>query len=347
MVEDVLDVSRIVAGKIRLDVQPVDVAQIVEEAIATVKPAADARGIRLEPVLDPQAGPVAGDGERLQQVVWNLLSNAVKFTPRDGRVQIRLARVDSHVEIVVSDSGIGIRRDFLPHVFERFRQADSRFSREYGGLGLGLAIARDIVHLHGGTIDVSSDGEGTGSTFRVTLPVPIVRAEFGPGIRREKPGASIEHGEANGRLAGLHVLVVDDDADATALMREVLEAAGATVLSAESGAEALRELKTTRVDVLVSDIGMPGMDGFELVGELRRSQDPALRKLPAAALTAYARSEDRTRALRQGFQMHLAKPIDPAELVSAVAALCGEGNRESRAEPASDLLEPHRTRTGA
>jgi PAS domain S-box-containing protein len=328
MVEDVLDVSRIVAGKIRLDVQPVDVAQIVEEAIATVKPAADARGIRLESVLDPHAGPVAGDGERLQQVVWNLLSNAVKFTPRNGRVQIRLARVDSHVEIVVSDTGIGIPQDFLPHVFERFRQADSRFSREYGGLGLGLAIARDIVHLHGGTIHVSSDGEGTGSTFRVNLPVPIALTESGPGIRREKTGASVEHDEANGRLAGLHVLVVDDDADATSLMREVLEAAGAAVISAGSGAEALRVLAATPADVLVTDIGMPGMDGFELVGELRRSQDPALRNLPAAALTAYARSEDRTRALKQGFQMHLAKPIDPAELVAAVAALGRRG--ESR-----------------
>lgn len=327
MVEDVLDVSRIVAGKIRLDVQPVDVARILEEAIATVKPAADARGVRLEPVLDPQTGPVAGDGERLQQVLWNLLSNAVKFTPRDGHVQIRLARVDSHVEIVVSDTGIGIRQDFLPHVFERFRQADSRFSREYGGLGLGLAIARDIVHLHGGTIHASSDGEGTGSTFRVKLPVPIVHAAAGPDIPRDQP-SSAGHGEGDRSLAGLQVLVVDDDADATTLMREVLEAAGAAVISAKSAAEALRVMTTMTPDVLVTDIGMPGMDGFELVAELRRSPDPSLRNLPAAALTAYARSEDRTRSLKQGFQMHLAKPIDPGALVAAVAALGRRG--ESR-----------------
>ena len=327
MVEDVLDVSRIVAGKIRLDVRPVDLATILEEAIATVKLAADARGVRLEPLLDPQAGPVAGDGERLQQVIWNLLSNAVKFTPRDGHIQIRLARVDSHVEIVVSDTGIGIPRDFLPHVFERFRQADSRFSREYGGLGLGLAIARDIVHLHGGTIHVSSDGEGTGSTFRVKLPIPIVHADAAHDIRREQPGAAADGGP-DVNLAGLQVLVVDDDADATTLMREVLEAAGASVITAGSGAEALRVLATTAAAVLVTDIGMPGMDGFELVGELRRSPNLALRNLPAAALTAYARSEDRTRSLKQGFQMHLAKPIDPVELVAAVAALARRG--ESR-----------------
>jgi len=325
MVEDVLDVSRIVAGKIRLEVQPVDVAQILEEAIATVKPAADARGIRLELVLDPQAGPVAGDGERLQQVLWNLLSNAVKFTPRDGHIRIRLARVDSHVEIVVSDTGIGIPRNFLPYVFERFRQADSRFSREYGGLGLGLAIARDIVHLHGGTIHATSDGEGRGSTFLVKLPIAIVLADSSPPVRREQPGAFTEYDERDGSLAGLRVLVVDDDADATTLMREVLEAAGASVASAKSGAEALRVLASTTADVLVTDIGMPGMDGFEFVAELRRSPDQALRNLPAAALTAYARSEDRTRALKQGFQMHLAKPIDPAELVAAVTALGRRG----------------------
>ena len=326
MVEDVLDVSRIVAGKIQLNVQPVDVAQILEEAIATVRPAADARGVRLEPVIDPQAGPVVGDGERLQQVFWNLLSNAVKFTPRDGRIRIRLARVDSHVEIVVSDTGIGIPRDFLPHVFERFRQADSRFSREYGGLGLGLAIARDIVHLHGGTIHATSDGEGTGSTFRVKLPILLVAADAGSAIGGGHPAPADREPDVS--LAGLQVLVVDDDADATALMREVLEAVGASVVSADSGAEALRVLARAMPDVLVTDIGMPGMDGFELVGEIRRSADPALRNLPAAALTAYARSEDRTRSLKLGFQMHLAKPIDPGELVAAVAALGRRG--ESR-----------------
>ena len=322
MVEDVLDVSRIVAGKIRLNVQPVDLAHVLDAAIATVTPAAEARGVRLQPVIDRDAGPVAGDSERLQQVVWNLLSNAVKFTPRDGRVQVRLERINSHVEIIVSDTGIGIPADFLPHAFERFRQGDSRFSREYSGLGLGLAIARDLVHLHGGTIHASSEGPDKGSTFRVTLPLMIGHEDAEPEARREHPGAPRrELAAPDADLAGLHILVVDDDPDATTLMRAVLERAGASVMSAESGIEALNYLSTATPDVLVTDLGMPGMDGFALVAELRHSANPAHRNLPAAALTAYARSEDRMRSLKSGFQTHLAKPIDPAELVAAVAGL--------------------------
>jgi PAS domain S-box-containing protein len=322
MVEDVLDVSRIVAGKIRLNVQAVDVARALEEAIATVKPAADARGVTVQSVLDSGAGPVAGDPERLQQVFWNLLSNAVKFTPRDGRVQVRLARADSQVEIVVSDTGVGIPAEFLPHVFERFRQADSRFSREYGGLGLGLAIARELVHLHGGTIHVASEGQGKGATFRVALPLMIVHAE--PEVAMQRPAAA--HHAAPGiagdaSLDGVRVLVVDDDRDATDLMHEVLEAAGATVITAQSAPEALSLLGHERVHVLLSDVGMPEMDGLELIARVRASADAAVKDVPAAALTAYARSEDRVRALKSGFQMHLAKPIEPAELVAAVIAL--------------------------
>ena len=331
MVEDVLDVSRIVAGKIRLNVQPVDVARVLEEAIATVKPAADARGVTLEAVLDSGAGPVAGDPERLQQVLWNLLSNAVKFTPREGRVQIRLERVHSHVEIVVSDTGVGIPPEFLPHVFERFRQADSRFSREYGGLGLGLAIARELVHLHGGSIEAVSEGVGKGATFRVRLPLMIVhgtatRESIGPS--ETDVGAAADSPDA--RLDGVRVLAVDDDPDATSLMREVLEAAGASVLSAHSAPAALSILAREHPDVLLTDIGMPGMDGFMLIAKVRASADPATREIPAAALTAYARSEDRVRALKSGFQMHLAKPIDPAELIAAVLSLA---RRAAKAHP--------------
>jgi PAS domain S-box-containing protein len=320
MVEDVLDVSRIVAGKIRLNVQRVDLERAIEEAIATVKPAADARGVALQPVLDGHAGPVAGDPERLQQVVWNLVSNAVKFTPRGGRVQVRLERVESHVEIVVSDTGVGIAPEFLPHVFERFRQADSRFSREYGGLGLGLAITRELVHAHGGTIRAASDGEGKGATFRVKLPLMILHDDLSLEGRREH-ASPLHAAGPDAALDGVRVLVVDDEPDATALMQQVLESAGASVTIAQSGADALAQVATELPHVLLTDIGMPEMDGFQLLAELRQSSDPAVRTLPAGALTAYARSEDRIRALKSGFQMHLAKPIDPAELVAAVSAL--------------------------
>ncbi len=330
MVEDVLDVSRIVAGKIRLTVQAVDVARVLEEAIATVKPAADARGVRLEAVLDSEAGPVAGDPERLQQVLWNLLSNAVKFTPRDGRVQVRLERADSHVALVVTDTGVGISPEFLPHVFERFRQADSRFSREYGGLGLGLAIARELVHLHGGAIEAASEGVGKGATFRVKLPLMIVHGRAG----LEAAPAGGEHlapdAEGDTRLDGVRVVAVDDDPDATSLMQEVLEAAGASVLAAHSAPAALSILARERADVLLTDIGMPGMDGFALIAKVRASMDPAIREIPAGALTAYARSEDRVRALKSGFQMHLAKPIDPTELIAAVLSLA---RRTAKARP--------------
>jgi PAS domain S-box-containing protein len=324
MVEDVLDVSRIVAGKIRLNVQRVNVAAVLEEAIVTVRPAADARGVAVQATLDADAGAVAGDPERLQQVFWNLLSNAVKFTPRDGRVQIRLARTDSHLEVVVSDTGIGIPAEFLPHVFDRFRQADSRFSREHGGLGLGLAIARELVHLHGGTIEAASEGAGKGATFRVTLPLMAGqgRAERDArGLGAVRPTANAAGDAA--RLDGVRVLVVDDDRDATNLVRQVLEEAGAAVSVAESAATALSLLQRQPADVLLTDIGMPDVDGFALIAQVRASADGAIRDVPAAALTAYARPEDRVRALKSGFQMHLAKPIDPEELVAAVAALAG------------------------
>jgi len=325
MVEDILDVSRVVSGKMRLNMQAVELPLVVHEAVATVMPAAEAKLIRLETTVDPQVGAVSGDPDRLRQVVWNLLSNAVKFTPKQGRIQVRLERVNSSVEIVVSDTGIGIRADFLPHIFERFRQADSAAGREHAGLGLGLAIVRNLVELHGGTVYATSGGEGQGATFRVRLPVRIVHPEWQPTTERVHP----KQGDSAPppslaelpSLNDIHVLAVDDDPDTLRLLKEILEAVGATVTTARSSRAALEIVATDRPDVLVADLGMPLMDGFELIQQLRTSGDAAARGIPAAALTAYARSEDRAKALKSGFEMHLAKPIDPAELIAAVKAL--------------------------
>ena len=321
IVEDVLDVSRIVSGKIRLEVQTVDLASVIDNAVATIQPAADAKGVRIQTLLDPRVGPISGDPDRLQQVVWNLLSNAVKFTPKEGRVQLRLERVGSHLEIVVSDTGAGIRKDFLPFVFERFRQGDSGPTRKTGGLGLGLAIVRHIVEMHGGVVTAESAGEGEGSTFTVSLPMMIVRPSA-KAPTREHPLA--EHRrplEGLADLNGVHVLAVDDEKDSLGLLRVVLEAAGAQVTTATSAPTALGMIEHVKPDVLVADIGMPEMDGFELIKHVRAMAKPELRDIPAAALTAFARSEDRTKALRQGFEMHLAKPVDPGELVASVATL--------------------------
>ncbi len=322
IIEDVLDVSRIVSGKLRLNVQPVDVAEVVKLAVATVTPAADAKGLRLYSVLDPQLPPVSGDPDRLQQVVWNLLANAVKFTPRGGRIQIKVQRIHSHIEIVVSDTGRGISPEFVPHLFERFRQADSAFARDHGGLGLGLAIVRELVELHGGTVHASSEGPGTGATFTVGLPLMIVhpdpRSEI-PRVhpREERPAeVPVPH-----RLDGIKVLAIDDEDDALSLMREILEAAGAQVWTASSAACALELLAQSLPHVIIADIGMPAMDGLEFMRELRRGRVPSAREVPAAALTAYARSQDRISVLAGGFQMHVAKPVDPAELIVTVATL--------------------------
>jgi PAS domain S-box-containing protein len=321
IVEDVLDISRIVSGKIRLNVQPVDFPAIVRSAIDVIAPAADARGVRVESIVDPLAPPISGDPERLQQVLWNLLSNAVKFTNRGGKVQVRLARVNSHIELSVSDTGIGIAPEFLPYVFERFRQADSGITREHGGLGLGLAIARQLTEMHGGTIEVASGGLGEGSTFRIKLPVMIVHPLAGeePRVHPRSPMSPLS--VATPDLSTVHVLVVDDEPDALTLVSDVLASAGARVSTAPSGREALAVLDRDVPNVLIADLGMPHMDGFSLIDEVRRHTDRRVRDVPAAALTAYARSEDRVKALRAGFQMHLAKPIDPAELVTAIAAL--------------------------
>ena len=327
IVEDVLDVSRIVSGKIRLNVQPVELAPIVQNAIATVQPAADAKGVRFQSVVDPLVGPVSGDPDRLQQVIWNLLSNAVKFTPKNGRVHVLLQQVNSHVEIVVSDTGIGIPSDFLPHVFERFRQADAGTTRKTGGLGLGLSIVRHVVEMHGGVVDASSEGEGRGATFRVQLPLMIVHppelAEPRQHPRTERLTALTSLAD----LSGIRVLAIDDEEDSLALLRLVLEAAGATVTTLPVAATALQRLEAVKPHVLVVDLGMPYMDGFEFIARVRGSSDPRVRDIPAAALTAFARSEDRTRALQSGFEMHLAKPVDPGELVASVANLARRSRR--------------------
>jgi PAS domain S-box-containing protein len=332
IVEDVLDISRIVAGKIRLDVQPLELPLVVHNAIATVQPAADAKGVRLQTIIDPRVGPVSGDPDRLQQVLWNLLSNAVKFTPRKGRVQIRVERVDSHIEMIVSDTGIGIRPEFLPHVFERFRQANAGLTRHTSGLGLGLSIVRHIVEMHGGTVHAASEGEGRGATFRVELPMMIVH-EDGVGEAREHPRTEKREpltGLAN--LAGVRVMAIDDEPDALGLLRAVLEAAGAEVFTTSSGLDALDRIAEVQPDALVVDLGMPQMDGFEFITRLRASEDSATREIPAAALTAFARSDDRTKALRSGFEMHLAKPVEPGELVASIATLVRRGPRGARTD---------------
>jgi signal transduction histidine kinase/ActR/RegA family two-component response regulator len=321
IVEDVLDISRIVSGKIRLNVQPLEFPDIVRSAIDGIVPAAEAKGVRVETVLDPQAAPISGDPERLQQVLWNLLSNAVKFTSRGGKVQVRLERVDSHVEVAVSDTGIGISPEFLPHVFERFRQADAGIARERGGLGLGLSIARQLAEMHGGTIEAFSAGVGQGSTFRLSVPLMALHPSR-ESVPREHP-RSMPSPRAIplGDLQHVHVLAVDDERDALMLVSEVLEAAGARVTIARSAADALATLDDEVPDVIVADIGMPQVDGLQFIHRVRRHPDARVRAVPAAALTAYARSDDRMKALRAGFQIHLAKPIDPAELVTTIAAL--------------------------
>ena len=329
IIDDVLDVSRIVSGKIRLDVQPVLLPVIVDNAVATVQPAADAKGIRIQTILDPGVGPISGDPDRLRQVLWNLLTNAVKFTGRGGRVQVRLERVNSHVEVSVSDTGVGITPDFLPYVFERFRQADASTTRKTGGLGLGLAIVRHLVEMHGGSVDAASAGENAGSTFRVRLPLMIVHPQSSESPREHPRTTSSAPLGPLDNLEGVRVVAIDDEADALGLLRVMLEAAGAKVSTFASPSVALDALAEERPDALIVDVGMPGMDGYDFIRRLRSSAEPSVRDVPAAALTAFARAEDRTRALQSGFEMHLSKPIDPGELVASVATLV----RRTRVRP--------------
>jgi signal transduction histidine kinase/ActR/RegA family two-component response regulator len=319
IIDDLLDVSRIITGKLRLKLRRVELKQIIEAATDAVRPAADAKGIRLEFRLDPGVPLVFGDPDRLQQIVWNLLSNAVKFTPGEGRVEVRLERIDGQARIQVTDTGIGIRKDFLDYVFDRFRQADSSTTRAHGGLGLGLSIVRHLVELHGGTARAQSEGEGQGATFTVEIPLaPPLSAKSAPATPPRDETTFEPDGDRE--LRGLQVLLVDDEPDVREMLPHLLEQFGASVRVTASAVEALEALRQGNVDVLVADIGMPEEDGYSLIGKVREL-DGAIRDVPAIALTAYAGEADRQRALDAGFQMHLSKPVEPRELASAVAAV--------------------------
>jgi signal transduction histidine kinase/ActR/RegA family two-component response regulator len=325
LIDDLLDISRIITGKIRLNVRTVELLPVIEAAIDTVRPAADAKSIHLRAVLDPAAGPVLGDSERLQQIVWNLLSNAIKFTPKQGRIQVCLQRINSHVEIVVVDTGQGISVEFLPHVFERFRQADGSITRSFGGLGLGLAIVRQLVELHGGTVHAESPGEGQGATFTVKLPLIAVGPKaIEPERVHPTVGGSVTF-DSSPRLKGLRILIVDDESDMQDLLAYTLEVCGVEVIAAASANAAIAALTESSqpIDILISDIGMPEEDGYSLLRRVRALKPENGGRIPAIALTAYARTQDRTAALLAGFQSHIAKPVEPAELVAVIANLAG------------------------
>ena len=320
LIEDLLDVSRVVTGKVTLELSVVDPKRIIEASIETMLPAAQAKGIVLVPTLDPGVGVLRGDSARLQQIVCNLLSNAIKFTPLGGRVEIRLSGRGSEAEIAVCDNGQGIKPQFLPYVFDRFRQEDGSISRRHGGLGLGLAIVRHLTELHGGTVTAESEGEGRGATF--TIRVPIRRATATAG-----PDTAAAAAPQSGRLAGLHVLVVDDDPAAREVIARILQGLGARVSLAACGPAALTLLFEHKPDVLVADLGMPEMDGFALIEQIR-ALDPHLGgRVPAVAVTAYASMQDRLRALRAGYQNHIAKPVEPEELAVVITSLAGQAER--------------------
>jgi len=324
LIEDLLDMSRITSGKLRLDIQRLHPETVVEAAVETVRTAAEAKGIRLETLIDRSAGPISADPGRLQQVMWNLLSNAIKFTPRGGKVQVMLQRVDSHVELSVADTGCGVKPEFMPHLFERFRQGDNPTTRQHGGLGLGLSIVKSLVELHGGTVIAASAGDNQGTTITVTLPLTVVYQPDGGEPGHPTSALPPEPSDfVSMELAGLTVLVVDDQPDARELILRVLEDCSARVLTAGSAEEAVPIVEHDRPDVLITDIGMPGADGYELLRRVRELGPARGGRVPAIALTAFARSEDRTRALRSGFMVHVSKPVDPSELVATVVAVAG------------------------
>ena len=337
LIEDLLDVSRIVSGKLRLEVRPLDLGPIIEAAVEAVHPAAEAKNITLRQVIDSNAGTVSGDSERLQQVIWNLLTNAIKFSPKNSNVELRLERVGSFVQIVVKDSGKGIEPEFLPHVFELFRQAEGQITRMQGGLGLGLAIVSKIAEMHGGSVKAESPGENQGATFTVQLPLRGVQTAetlLPDNTRKIHPAAENGKGvyqENLPSLAGLNILAVDDQPDTLDMIETILAERGAIVKTAHSAQAAFAKLQTWRPDILIADIGMPGEDGFSLIQKIRKLPEAAGGKTPAIALTAFARVEDRLKTLSNGFQMHVPKPVEPAELVVIVASLAGrsEGTLET------------------
>jgi PAS domain S-box-containing protein len=323
LIDDLLDLSRIMTGKLRLELHQISFSSVVEAAVDSAKPAADAKGIRLKVIMGAGQDVVSADSARLQQVVWNLLTNAIKFTTKGGQIQVLLQRVNSHLELSVSDTGIGISPNYLPHVFDRFSQKDSSTTRAFGGLGLGLAICKQLVELHGGAITAVSEGEGKGATFSVHLPLSIVQlgdqgARAHPTTEAQQPGEML----ALPRLDGVRVFAVDDEPDARELLRTVLQDQGAKVTSFASAEDALAALKTVKPTVLICDVGMPNMDGYQLIRKLR-AEEPRSERIPALALTAFARAEDRKRSLIAGYQAHLAKPFDVGELILVVADLVG------------------------
>jgi PAS domain S-box-containing protein len=325
LIEDLLDMSRIISGNVRLDVQGVELSEIINAAMEGVKPTAETKGVRLEKVIDRLVGPVSGDPARLQQVLWNLLTNAIRFTPKGGKVRVLAEVMQSHVEISVVDTGEGISPDFLPHLFERFSQADGSAKRKHRGLGLGLSIVKNLVEMHGGTVRANSRGEGQGATFIIELPLRVAKSSEGeehpPHPRMLLSGLSVECERPN--LRGIKVLLVEDEADAAEFVRRFLVECEAVLALAASAAEAQKLLLTFKPDVIVSDIGMPQKDGYEFIRDVRKQG----LMTPAVAISAYARAEDRIRSAQTGYQTHLAKPVDPAELLAVIASLAGRYER--------------------
>jgi signal transduction histidine kinase/ActR/RegA family two-component response regulator len=329
IVDELLDVSRINAGKLRLEVLPIDLDTVIQGALETVRPAADAKGITIDSTLDAGAGLVSGDPARLQQVLWNLLGNAIKFTPRGGRVTVRLQRGGDHAEITIADTGCGVAPDMLPHLFERFWQADSTASRTHGGLGLGLAIVKHLVELHGGTVQASSDGIDRGTTFRVRLPLRPIAVHDAQAARQPSAGANAAVAASlAARLDGRRILVVEDDEDTAHTLDVLLKVHGAEVRTASSARDGVAVVGDWLPDVVLSDVGMPGEDGFALLERMRALPPERGGNTPVVALTAYARIEDRLRVLESGFAMHVVKPVDPAELIGVVASVVQRAMQE-------------------
>jgi CheY-like chemotaxis protein len=336
LIEDILDVSLIVRGKLRLNLCPINFVVVVEQAIESVRPLVEAKAIQLETNLADSVISVCGDPNRLQQIVWNLLTNAIKFTPEQGRIVVELTQQQTQTQLRVTDTGIGIKPEFLPHVFERFRQADGTTTRPHGGLGLGLAIVRHLVELHDGTVQAASEGEGRGASFTVQLPVlcqseqdgekakPLnpVHALVEPLEENLHPSSFILHSSSPpSSFDGIKVLIVDDEADTREVLAVMLADSGLEVTTAASAEEALELLKSWQPKLLVSDIGMPGEDGYSLIRQVRQLPPAEGGSIPAVALTAYSREEDRKQVLSAGFQMHVSKPVEPAELLQAIATL--------------------------
>jgi PAS domain S-box-containing protein len=324
LVDDILDTARIITGRLKLDAHPVQIERVFHAAVDVIRPSADAKRIALRVVTDDRSSIVFGDANRLQQAIWNLLSNAVKFTSADGRVEARLSRTDGQIEITVTDTGMGIDPQFMPYIFDRFRQADSTSTRKYSGLGLGLAIVRHVVEMHGGTVAASSPGLGRGATFKVRFPAasaPLTRGDarpMSPGLKPVSPANQMDGTQA---LGGIRVLVVEDDLDTLEMLKALFQNRGAEVITASSARDALNVFERSLPDAVVSDLAMPEQNGYELIEHIRRRSPEQGGKIPAVALTAFARGEDRLRALTAGFQVYVPKPVDPNELVAVVANL--------------------------